>query len=269
MKGGPSAGRSARVDCPHFVIGSGETADLRLADETVSREHLRLSLLPSGVRLRDGGSKNGTWIGGLRVEDVIASADTQVTIGLSSLALRLEGTAIEIPLSENGQFGPALGTSASMRHVFALLERAARSDITLLLEGESGVGKEILAQTIHAQSPRSAGPFVAVDCGAIPPGLIESELFGHERGAFTGASEARPGVFEQANGGTLFLDEIGELSLDLQPKLLRVLEQREVRRVGGTAPRPADVRVLSATNRRLSEAINTTASVDGCPLVSS
>jgi transcriptional regulator with PAS, ATPase and Fis domain len=141
-----------------------------------------------------------------------------------------------------------------MRHVFAVLERAAPSEVTVLLEGESGVGKEVLARAVHSMSRRSQQAFIALDCGAIPPTLIEAELFGHERGAFTGATNARPGIFEQAEGGTVFLDEIGELPIDMQPKLLRVIEQREIRPVGGRGARSIDVRIVAATNRNLAEA---------------
>jgi transcriptional regulator with PAS, ATPase and Fis domain len=168
--------------------------------------------------------------------------------------LHIEAGPLDLPLSENARFGDAIGVSAPMRHLFASLERVAATEATVLLEGESGVGKEVLAHAIHAASPRAARPFVALDCGAIPPTLIESELFGHERGAFTSADEARRGAFEEANGGTIFLDEIGELPLEMQPKLLRVLEQREVRPLGARAPRRVDVRVVAATNRRLMEA---------------
>ncbi len=154
-------------------------------------------------------------------------------------------------LAEPARFGAALGVAESTRQLFATLARVAGEDLSVLLEGESGVGKDLLARAIHAQSPRAQGPFVVVDCGAIAPNLIESELFGHERGAFTGAEAARRGVFEEATGGTIFLDEIGELPLDLQPKLLRALEQREVKPVGGRATRPIDVRVIAATNRKL------------------
>jgi transcriptional regulator with PAS, ATPase and Fis domain len=259
---GPDAGRSVRVDRPTFVLGSGPAADLRLTDGAVSREHLRIALDPSGIRLRDEGSKNGTWIGGVRVSDVVLTSDAVVDVGKTKLLVRIEAEEMDLPLSASVAFGEALGVSPAMRHLFAVLERAARSDVTILLEGESGVGKEVLARAVHAQSPRAGGPLVAVDCGAIPAGLVESELFGHERGAFTGAVQARAGVFEQADGGTLFLDEIGELPLDLQPKLLRVLETREVRPVGGRAARPVggraarpvDVRIVAATNRRLAEA---------------
>lgn len=251
---GPDLGRRLRVDRPTLVIGSGSSADLRLSDGAISREHLRVALTPAGVRLRDEGSRNGSWIGGLRISDVLLTSDTSVQLGTTTVSLRLEAGPLDLPLSASIRFGQAIGVSEPMRHLFALLERAAASEVTVLLEGESGVGKEVLSRAVHTSSSRKDGPFVAVDCGSIPATLIESELFGHEKGAFTGANEARKGLFEQANGGTLFLDEIGELPLDLQPKLLRVLEQREVRPLGSTASRPVNVRVIAATNRRLAEA---------------
>jgi len=254
VRGGPDDGRQARLDVPTFVVGSGEDADFRLSDPTVSRQHLRLSLEESGVHLRDEGSTNGTWLGGVRLVDALVTGDTVLTLGESSLALHLDAAPLELPISTTGRFGEAISVSPTMRHVFAMLERAAQTDITVLIEGESGVGKEVLARGVHASSSRAARPFVAVDCGAIAPSVIESELFGHEKGAFTGATHARIGLFEQADGGTLFLDELGELPLDLQPKLLRALEEREIRPLGGTTTRKVDVRVIAATNRRLAEA---------------
>jgi transcriptional regulator with PAS, ATPase and Fis domain len=254
---GPDAGLTTRVDRPSFVIGSGPGADLRVADPAVSREHVRLLLGASGIRLRDEGSKNGTHMGGARVHDVTLTSDAAITLGATTISIALEADAMELALSASDSFGDAIGLSAVMRHLFATLERAASSDLTVLLEGESGVGKDLLARALHLKSARSDGPFVVLDCGAIPPNLIESELFGHEKGAFTGAQNARRGVFEEANGGTIFLDEIGELPLDLQPKLLRALEQREVRPVGGRSARPIDVRVIAATNKRLAEAART------------
>ena len=254
---GPDAGRSARVDQPTFVVGVGDAADFRLTDPGVSREHLHLALGQGGVRLRDAGSKNGTFLGAARVHELTLTADAAISIGSTVLAIAIAADATVLPLSASDHFGEAIGTSPIMRHLFASLEKAAASELTILLEGESGVGKDLLAHAIHGRSPRADGPFVVVDCGAIPENLIESELFGHERGAFTGADRARRGVFEEAAGGTLFLDEVGELPLEMQPKLLRVLEQREVRPVGATSPRPIDVRVLAATNRRLSEASRT------------
>ncbi|HEX8795885.1 MAG TPA: sigma 54-interacting transcriptional regulator [Polyangiaceae bacterium] len=254
VKNGADKGRRIRVAQPSFVVGSGEGADLRLADPTVSREHLRLSLTPEGVRLRDDGSKNGTRIGKLRFSDALLTEDAIVQVGGTSIAVALERDAIELPLSVHATFGEAIGASAAMRHLFATLEQAAQTEVTILVEGESGVGKEVLARAIHARSGRADGPFVVVDCGAIPRDLFESEVFGHVRGAFTGATETRAGLFDEANGGTVFLDEVGELPLELQPKLLRALEQREVRPVGARGPHPVDVRVVAATNRRLAEA---------------
>jgi transcriptional regulator with PAS, ATPase and Fis domain len=254
---GPDAGRSVRVDQPTFAIGVGDAADFRLTDPGVSREHLRLVLGPGGVLLRDAGSKNGTFLGSARIHELTLTGDAAVSLGGTVIAIAVAPDATVLPMSANEHFGDAIGTSAIMRHLFASLERAAASELTILLEGESGVGKDLLARAIHARSPRAEGPFVVLDCGAIPENLIESELFGHERGAFTGADRARRGVFEEATGGTLFLDEIGELPLEMQPKLLRVLEQREVRPLGGQTSRPVDVRVLAATNRRLSEASRT------------
>ncbi len=252
---GPDAGLVVRVDRPLYVIGTGEGSDLRLRDTTVSREHVRLSLREAGVLLRDDASKNGTFVFGLRVHDVVITEAVELLVGNTKLRLKLDTSHVELPMSTHRRFGDAIGESESMRHVFSLLERAAASDVTVLLEGESGVGKEVLARGIHNESPRAAGPFVTVDCGAIPHDLIEAELFGHQKGAFTGATEARAGLFEQADGGTLFLDEIGELPLDLQPKLLRVLERREVRRVGGRDVKVISTRVVAATNRRLSESV--------------
>jgi DNA-binding NtrC family response regulator len=161
-----------------------------------------------------------------------------------------------VPLSPHGEFGSLVGASASMRATFAVLAKASASDATILLEGETGTGKERAAESIHAASPRRDAPFLVIDCSAIPANLLESELFGHEKGAFTGASARRIGVFEEASGGTVFLDEVGELPLDLQPKLLRVLERREVRRVGANAPLAVDVRLVAATNRDLRAEVN-------------
>src|SRR5207245_7711557 len=158
---------------------------------------------------------------------------------------------VELPLADADSFGGLVGRSAIMRELFARLERLVTSDVTVLVTGETGTGKELVAEALHERSRRAGGPFVVVDCGAIAPNLIESELFGHERGAFTGANAARIGAFERADGGTLLLDEVGELALELQPKLLRALESREVRRVGGNRPIPTDIRIIAATNRDL------------------
>jgi transcriptional regulator with PAS, ATPase and Fis domain len=251
---GPDKGRTVKVARPTFIIGTGDGADLRLTDRTVSREHVRLALLPTGVRVRDDGSKNGTRVGAFRIGELVVFDQAEIEVGSTMIAIDVDRPTLDLPLSSSAAFGSALGVSPVMRHLFALLEQAAPSDATVLIEGESGVGKEVLARAIHARSRRAEGPLVAVDCTAIPAALFESELFGHQRGAFTGANEERRGLFEEANGGTLFLDEVGELPKELQPKLLRALEQREIRAVGARAPRKIDVRVIAATNRRLDEA---------------
>ncbi len=174
-----------------------------------------------------------------------------MTIGGSRLSLRERGAPSTVELSPAARLGDAIGRSVAMRALFATLARAAATDETILLHGESGTGKEILARAIHDASPRRGGPFVVFDCAASSPGLLEAELFGHVRGAFTGALRDRAGLFEQAGGGTLFIDELGELPVELQPKLLRAIESRRVRRVGANDWRDVDVRLVAATNREL------------------
>lgn len=233
-----------------LTIGSAPTCDLVLSDDTVSRVHCELLPTEFGVRVRDVQSTNGVLVAGTRVYDAVFSSAIVIQLGNTLLHVDLVGSA-ERALSSDNRFGDLLGQSAAMRALFADLERIARSDVTLLIEGETGTGKELVAESVHRGSARSDGPLVVLDCSAITPSLVESELFGHERGAFTGADRARPGLFEQAHGGTLFLDELGELPKDVQPKLLRVLEKREVRRIGGQRTSPVDVRVIAATNRNL------------------
>ncbi|MBX3233302.1 MAG: sigma 54-dependent Fis family transcriptional regulator [Labilithrix sp.] len=252
---GPDAGQSVQTQGGAVHVGSGTQCDLRLSDPLVSRRHLEVHGEPGGVRIVDRGSRNGTFFHGARVTELRVTSDVELTLGSTRLALTLGREPLKLPFSPRTTFGSAVAHSESMRHVFRVLEMAAAKDVTVLIEGESGTGKEVLASSLHAESPRRDGPFVVVDCGSIPANLVESELFGHERGAFTGAVAAHAGAFEQAHRGTIFLDEIGELPLDAQPKLLRALESRSVRRIGGRAPISFDVRVVAATNRRLKEAV--------------
>ncbi|HVH42995.1 MAG TPA: sigma 54-interacting transcriptional regulator [Labilithrix sp.] len=252
---GPDAGRSVRIDRP-TLVGTDPSADLRLSDGVVSREHLRLFPRGDGIHVQNLDRSIGTWVGSVRVKDVVVGHTTSLVVGGTTLSLQFEKSAASHPLGEPARFGGAIGESKGMRKLFALLEQASRSDINVLVQGESGVGKDVLVNAIHARSERARGPFVTLDCGAISPTLIESELFGYARGAFTGAESDRDGAFAQADGGTLFLDEIGELPIDLQPKLLRVLETREVCPVGGRKSRQVDVRIIAATNRNLSEAVS-------------
>lgn len=252
---GPDQGAEIEVGASAKVVGCSEECDLVLADTFVSRRHLEVVPLPHGIMLRDLESRNGSYIGGLGLGKATITQSASVLLGKTSLLISISEEELAVPLSSHTQFGSALGASTAMRAVFALLEHAAATDVTVLLEGPSGTGKDILATSLHQVSTRSEGPLVVVDCGSIPENLIESELFGHEKGAFTGATTTRQGAFEQADGGTLFLDEIGELPLEMQPRLLRALESRSFRRVGGNRSITTDARFIAATNRRLSESV--------------
>ena len=237
-------------------VGTGESTSLVLTDPTVSRYHFMLQVDPRGVQLRDLDSTNGTMLGGFRVGSAYLTNGAMISLGMTRLRYDELAETLDEPLSEQDYFGRALGRSVAMRRLFSVLPRIAAADSTVLIEGETGTGKGVLAEAIHAASARANKPFVVVDCGSIPPALIESELFGHERGAFTGATRAHVGAFESAAGGTVFLDEIGELPLELQPKLLRALEERTVKRVGGNERIALDVRVIAASNRDLRQAVN-------------
>jgi DNA-binding NtrC family response regulator len=253
---GPDAGTSFTSGRERAVIGTHSSSDFVLTDDTVSRFHCEID--PSGARplVRDLGSRNGTHVNGVSVVAGHLRDGAVIRLGRTELRFELRSDPVELALHEGERFGAMVGRSVAMRHVFALLERAAASDAVVLLEGETGTGKEIAAESIHALGSRRDGPFVVVDCSAIPADLLESELFGHERGAFTGALAAREGAFEAASGGTIFLDEVGELPLDLQPKLLRVLERKQIKRVGTNTYVPVDVRVVAATNRNLRREVN-------------
>jgi DNA-binding NtrC family response regulator len=239
------------------VIGKDPACDLSLTDPSVSHFHCEISdTARGGLELRDLGSRNGTRIEGVHVLAAPLSETVVLTLGRTQVRFETNDRPVKVPLSRQDRFGLLVGRSAAARSAFAALERAAASESTILLQGETGTGKELAAESIHRQSRRSDGPFIVVDCGAIPADLLESELFGHEKGAFTGASAEREGAFEAAAGGTIFLDEIGEMSPTLQPKLLRVLERKHVKRVGSNEYAPVDVRVVAATNRDLPTEVN-------------
>jgi transcriptional regulator with GAF, ATPase, and Fis domain len=251
---GPDAGRSVDAAGAPVRVGTSLDNDLVLSDDSVSRNHCEVLATSAGVRVRDVGSTNGVFVAGVRAYDVLVPGDVKLQLGDTELSVVPLG-ALDREISESDRFVDVLGSSERMRELFADLARIAIADVSLLIEGETGTGKDLIAESVHVTSARGAGPFVVFDCGAVAPTLVESELFGHERGAFTGAVTARAGVFEQANGGTLFLDEIGELPKDLQPKLLRALDKRVVRRVGGASSIAVDVRVVAATNRNLREEV--------------
>ncbi len=246
---GPDAGFTLEVAGTPVRIGTSLDNDIVLTDDTVSRRHCEIEPTNTGVYVRDIGSTNGVLTAGMRIFDAMLVGPISLQLGQTALSITPLDETVDREQSTVDRFGDLLGRSARMRELFADLERIARTDVMLLIEGETGTGKDLVAESVHRASSRAERPYVVFDCGAVAPTLVESELFGHERGAFTGAVAARQGVFEQADGGTLFLDELGELPKDLQPKLLRVLEKREIRRVGGTKTGSVDVRVIAATNR--------------------
>ncbi len=252
---GPDKGKELLIEGPRVRIGTGGECELQLSDAAVSRRHLELCATPEGLLLRDLGSTNGTLVAGVRLQRALLTGPATLVLGQTTLKVSPTKELLELRLSARTSFGGLLGRGPAMRQIFAVLEQVAPTDSTVLLEGESGTGKEVAADALHRASRRAEEPMVVVDCGSIPPTLIESELFGHERGAFTGAAEARAGALEQADRGTLFLDEIGELPLELQPRLLRFLESGKVKRLGASQPLQLDVRVVAATNRHLAHEV--------------
>jgi DNA-binding NtrC family response regulator len=247
---GPDQGRA--VECGEVtVVGSGSECDLVLADERVSRRHLEVRREGERFRVRDLESKNGTLFEGSQLVEAVVGAGATLKLGRSFVRLVPAPEALEVPPSQSRRFGELVAESLVMREVFAILELAANGDVTVLLEGETGTGKELAARGLHDASARRRGPFVAVDCGALPESLVESELFGHVRGAFTGAADARKGAFQRADKGTLFLDELDSVPLPVQARLLRAIEERKVRAVGADAEREVDVRLVAAARRDL------------------
>jgi two-component system, NtrC family, response regulator GlrR len=252
---GPDRGKDVQVQSEALTVGSDARNQLVLTDKAASSRHFEISATSHGRVLRDLGSTNGTFVDGHRVGEIYLGDQAQIRAGESVLQYRVLDAEVQVPLTSRTNFGQLLGHSAGMRAAFAILERAAKTDATVLVVGESGTGKELAARALHDDSSRKDGAYVVFDCGAAAPTLLESQLFGHARGAFTGAVDARAGVFEDANSGTLVLDEIGELPLALQPKLLRALEARTVQRVGENRPRPIDARFIACTNRNLDEEV--------------
>jgi len=248
---GPDAGLVIEAAGRTLGVGTAPDSDLVLTDDTVSRRHCEIELTETGFRVRDLGSTNGVRCAGMRVFEIEATQTLELSIGHSKLSITPLAQTEDRERATTHRYGDLLGSSRKMREVFAELSRLSATSLSVLVEGETGTGKDLAAESLHRSSERADGPYVVFDCSAVAPTLIESELFGHERGAFTGAVASRAGVFEEADGGTLFLDEIGELPKELQPKLLRALEKLEVKRIGARRPVRVDVRVISATNRNL------------------
>jgi two-component system nitrogen regulation response regulator GlnG len=249
---GPDQGKEHMLDEGTTMIGTHADNDLVLSDATVSRYHLEVRVRRDGIEIRDLDTTNGTKHGGARVTQIILTGAARLRLGKhTEIDVEPIDHNVELSAWPSDRFGDVLGTTEPMKKLFSLLAKAAPTEATILLQGETGTGKEAIAEAVHHASRRSKGPFVVVDCGSIPHELIASELFGHAKGSFTGAANDKQGLIEAANRGTLFLDEIGELALDLQPQLLRVLDRRQVRRVGETQSVDVDIRVIAATHRDL------------------
>lgn len=255
---GPDAEETVLIEGDRVTVGTAEGNDLVLSDPTVSRYHLELRRTERGVHVRDLESTNGTFVGNVLIERGLVRAGSVVRLGHTKLRVDDQGHATR-EIYEGDRLAGIVGRSGSMRHLMARVAKVASTPVSVLLVGESGTGKEVVARAIHELSTRSEQPYELVDCASLASQLIASELFGHERGAFTGADRQHVGAFERAHQGTLFLDEIGELPADLQPNLLGALERRRIRRVGGSSDRSVDVRVVSATNRDLRLEVNSNA----------
>lgn len=237
-------------------IGSAPGTAIVVDDATVSRIHCEVRPKKNELWVRDLGSKNGTFVDGIQVREARLDEGSRLTVGNTEIIVGRTAHETSKGLWPHRRFGQMVGESNAMREVFGRLHRFAQSDAPVLILGETGTGKDLAAQATHLFSARNDAPFIVVDCAAIAKDLIEAELFGHERGAFTGAERDREGCFEAANGGTVFLDEVGELPLELQTRLLRVLETGQVRRIGAHDYRTVDVRIISATHRDLQEMVN-------------
>jgi transcriptional regulator with GAF, ATPase, and Fis domain len=248
---GIDKGRSTSVGMAPIVVGAGQDCELILQDRTVSRRHAEVRREGDYVIVKDLGSTNGTFYRDARVGEVFVPLGGEVSFGKTRVKIVPEEVPLEAKPYAAERLGPLIGGDIRMREIFALIEDIATTDVTVVIEGETGTGKELVAAAIHQLSLRGKKPFVVFDCTNQPKDLVESSLFGHVKGAFTGAMGPRQGAFERGNGGTIFLDELGEFGLDLQPKLLRVLESREIQKVGGDGYDPVDVRVITATNRNL------------------
>jgi len=246
-------GKSCRLEKGTAVVGRDADCEISLLDKNVSRHHVKFEVVPEGILAQDLGSTNGIEHRGRRVDRAVLKPGARVMVGRTVIDLLPLADGREIPLSKRDSYGELVGTSVPMRRVYSILENLEQSDAQVLIQGETGTGKELTARALHRNGPRAEMPYVIIDCSNIPMELMESELFGHKKGAFTGAVNDRIGAFEAAHGGTVFLDEIDDLPLGLQPKLLRVLETGTVKRLGETAFKKINARVIATTKKNLVE----------------
>jgi two-component system, NtrC family, nitrogen regulation response regulator GlnG len=253
--GGRGDSRDCVVGKSSVIIGSADDCDLTVADATVSRRHLRVSWTGRSLSAQDLGSTNGSYAGQSRFERIELGMGAVIRIGQTLLKILPEEVALEPEAARNSALGSLVGGSLVMRKLFTMIEQLAATESKVLIVGETGTGKELVAEQLHALSPRRSGPFVVFDCAAVPRNLIEPLLLGHARGAFTGATTASAGLFAEAHGGTLFIDEIGELPIEAQPVLLRAVERGMVRKVGESHYDKVDVRVIAATHRNLPQMV--------------
>ena len=252
----PSGGAPVRISVEPILIGRDTSCHITVDDPEVSNIHCEVRAEGQGVVVKDLGSRNGTFVNSVRIREGVLTTACALQVGAMRIAFEPVDKKERVDVGFEDKFGPLVGSAPRMRHLFRLLGEVAPTDLSMLINGETGCGKELVAHALHERSSRSKGTFVTVDCGSIPGPLAESLLFGHEKGAFTGANERRPGAFHEAHKGTIFLDELGELPLDLQPKLLRALSEKQIKRVGAQHYEPVDVRVIAATRRDLGQAMN-------------
>jgi DNA-binding NtrC family response regulator len=252
---GPDRRRQLKAERPRILVGTG-AADFTLTDRTVSAVHCALEWSELGLKVTDLGAKNGVRLDGRRVLEAYVESGAVLQLGTTHLKVQVLAEQVEQRLSPRHGFGRLVGSGLPMRRLYEELSRVAGLETTVLLTGETGVGKELAVEALVEQGPRRDGPVVVVDCGALAIGTAESELFGHEKGSFTGAVRPVAGAFERADGGTLLLDAVDELPLDLQPRLLGVLERRAVQRVGGEQLLPVDVHVLATAGEGLEQRVN-------------
>jgi two-component system response regulator GlrR len=256
VRSGPDRGRSAGQVAGSLTIGNDSSCDLVLSDPAVSRFHLRITSCEEGARVEDLGSKNGCWLNGVKIATAVVRTEGQLQLGSTVINLKLKPTNLDFCVEDESSFFGMISQNRRMREIFSFVRQLAKFDVPVAITGETGTGKELIARALHDCGLVPSRPFRILDCGSVVKELLASELFGHEKGAFTGADRRRPGVFEEADGGTVFLDEIGEMDMSLQPHLLRVLENREVIRVGSSNSVPVKFRLVSATNRNLSALVS-------------